>query len=851
LWGATKTIIFNLILRTGHSFKKSAIFLLNLYIIIKHPMTNTSLSEKIISLDFETFKTQVLEDFRLAALSRETSLLGRREVLSGKAKFGIFGDGKELAQIALAKQFRNGDFRSGYYRDQTFMMAIEQLSVQEWFAGLFGDTNAEREPQSAGRQMGGHYSTRNLDKNGDWKNLMEQKNSSADISPTAGQMPRLLGLAQASKVYRNHPTLKDLEEFKKFTNGGNEVAFGTIGDASTSEGPFWETINAAGVLQVPMVMSIWDDGFGISVAREHQTTKDSISEALAGMQRTEEKPGYEILTTKGWNYVHLCETYEKAVKIAREEHVPVLVHVQEVNQPQGHSTSGSHERYKSEERLQWEIDFDCISKFQEWIVGFDVDGQNIATAEELEDIRKIAKTEVRNAKTAAWKELTSEIKIDLNEAIAVLKTVIKESSNSIFIQKDVEVLEKAIDANRKDILSTARKVLRTIRDESIPSKNILSTWIQSQINKNSERYSSYLHSNSSNSALKVEAIAPTYDDNSPMEDGRIILRDNYRKLFSNRPEALIFGEDAGKIGGVNQTLEGLQEEFGALRIADTGIRECTIIGQGIGMAMRGLRPIAEIQYLDYLLYAIQILSDDLATLQYRTKGGQKAPLIISTRGHRLEGIWHSGSPMGMIVNALRGMHVCVPRNMTKAAGFYNTLMAADEPALVIEPLNGYRTKEKRPTNIGEFHEPLGVPEIVRQGTDLTIVSYGSTFNLCEIAAQQLMQLGINVELIDVQTLLPFDINHVISKSLEKTNRLMIVDEDVSSGASAYILDKIMQDQKAFFHLDSTPTCLTAKDHRPPYGTDGDYFSKPSIEDIVEKAYAIISEVNPTEFPSLY
>jgi len=814
-------------------------------------MTNTSLSEKIISLDFETFKTQVLEDFRLAAISRETSLLGRREVLGGKAKFGIFGDGKELAQIALAKQFRNGDFRSGYYRDQTFMMAIDQLTIQEWFAGLFGDTNVAREPQSAGRQMGGHYSTRNLDKNGDWKNLMEQKNSSADISPTAGQMPRLLGLAQASKVYRNHPTLKDLEEFKKFTNDGNEVAFGTIGDASTSEGPFWETINAAGVLQVPMVMSVWDDGFGISVAREHQTTKDSISEALAGMQRTEDKPGYEILTTKSWNYVHLCETYEKAVKIAREEHVPVVVHVQEVNQPQGHSTSGSHERYKSEERLQWETDFDCINKFQEWIVGFDADGQSIATAEELEEIRKIAKTEVRDAKTAAWKELTAEIKIDLDEAIAVLKTVVKESSNSVFIQKDIEVLEKAIDPNRKDILSTARKVLRTIREESIPSKNILSTWIQTQISKNSERYSSYLHSNSSKSALKVEAIAPTYDDNSPMEDGRIILRDNYRELFSNRPEALIFGEDAGKIGGVNQTLEGLQEEFGALRIADTGIRECTIIGQGIGMAMRGLRPIAEIQYLDYLLYAIQILSDDLATLQYRTKGGQKAPLIISTRGHRLEGIWHSGSPMGMIVNSIRGMHVCVPRNMTKAAGFYNTLMAADEPALVIEPLNGYRTKEKRPTNIGEFREPLGVPEIVRQGTDLTIVSYGSTFNLCEIAVQQLMQLGINVELIDVQTLLPFDINHIISKSLEKTNRLMIVDEDVSSGASAYILDKVMQEQKAFFHLDSIPTCLTAKDHRPPYGTDGDYFSKPSIEDIVEKAYAIMSEVDPTQFPKLY
>lgn len=814
-------------------------------------MANTSVSEPVIALDFETFKTQVLEDFRLAAISRETSLLGRREVLGGKAKFGIFGDGKELAQIALAKQFRNGDFRSGYYRDQTFMMAIEQLTVQEWFAGLYGDTNVEREPQSAGRQMGGHYSTRNLDSNGDWKNLMEQKNSSADISPTAGQMPRLLGLAQASKVYRNHPTLKDSEEFKKFTNGGNEVAFGTIGDASTSEGPFWETINAAGVLQVPMVMSVWDDGFGISVSRENQTTKDSISEALAGMQRTDEKPGYEILTTKGWDYVHLCETYEKAVQIAREEHVPVLVHVQEVNQPQGHSTSGSHERYKSEERLKWETDFDCINKFQEWIVGFEADGQVIATAEELDEIRKTAKTEVRNAKTAAWKDLTTEINADLTEAVSLLKSVAQESNNGVFILKDIEALEKAMDPIRKDILSTARKVLRTIREESIPSKKTLADWIQTQINKNKDRYSSYLHSASSKNALNVTAVAPTYNADSAMEDGRLILRDNYRELFNNYPEALIFGEDAGKIGGVNQTLEGLQEEFGAMRIADTGIRECTIIGQGIGMAMRGLRPIAEIQYLDYLLYAIQILSDDLATVQYRTKGGQKAPLIISTRGHRLEGIWHSGSPMGMIVNSLRGMHVCVPRNMTKAAGFYNTLMAADEPALVIEPLNGYRSKEKRPTNIGEFREALGVPEIVKEGTDLTIVSYGSTFNLCEVAAKQLTQLNINVELIDVQTLLPFDINHVIGESLQKTNRLLIVDEDVSSGASAYILDKIMQEQKAFFHLDSAPTCLTAKDHRPPYGTDGDYFSKPSIEDIVEKAYSIMSEFNPSDFPALY
>ncbi len=807
-------------------------------------------SEHLTSLDFESFKAQVLADFRLAVLSRETSLLGRREVLSGKAKFGIFGDGKELAQIALAKQYRNGDFRSGYYRDQTLMMAIDQLTVQQWFAGLYGDTELSREPQSAGRQMGGHYSTRNLDENGDWKNLMEQKNSSADISPTAGQMPRLLGLAQASKVYRNHPELKDLEEFKKFTNGGNEVAFGTIGDASTSEGPFWETINAAGVLQVPIVMSVWDDGFGISVSREHQTTKDSISEALSGMQRTKDKPGYEILLTKGWNYPHLCETYEKAVKIAREEHVPVLVHVQEVNQPQGHSTSGSHERYKSDERLIWETEFDCITKFKEWIIAFEAEGQTIATEEELNALSEETKKEVRAAKTAAWKDLTGAIKVDLNEAITLLKSCASDSSKGVSIQKDIEALENAMDPIRKDILSTCRKVLLSMRKENTVSKTALSNWIKSKIGENEERYSSHLHSNSDKRASNLTAVAATYDDDAKMEDGRIILRDNYRELFKNYPEALIFGEDAGKIGGVNQTLEGLQEEFGALRIADTGIRECTIIGQGIGMAMRGLRPIAEIQYLDYLLYAIQILSDDLATVQYRTRGGQKAPLIVSTRGHRLEGIWHSGSPMGMIVNSLRGMHICVPRNMTKAAGFYNTLMAADEPAVVIEPLNGYRSKEKRPNNIGEFREPLGIPEVFKEGSDLTIVSYGSTFNLCIPAVEQLEQLNINVELIDIQTLLPFDINHMIAQSLKKTSRLLIVDEDVSSGASAYMLDQIIK-QNVFLHLDSTPVCLTAKDHRPPYGSDGDYFSKPSIEDIVETAYGIMNETDPSGFPSIY
>ncbi len=814
-------------------------------------MAKQTVKELETSVDFETFKSEVLSDFRLACVSREASLLGRREVLTGKAKFGIFGDGKELAQIALAKQFQLGDFRSGYYRDQTFMMAIDQLTVQQYFAGLYAHTDVEKEPLSAGRQMGGHYSTRNLDEKGEWKNLMEQRNSSSDISPTAGQMPRLLGLAQASKVYRNNPALSELEEFKKFTNGGNEVAFGTIGDASTSEGPFWETINAAGVLQVPMVMSVWDDGYGISVPRHHQTTKDSISEALSGMQRTKDKPGYEIFLTKGWDYVHMCETYEKAVKIAREQHIPVLVHVKEVNQPQGHSTSGSHERYKTEERLKWEIEFDCINKFKEWILNFNADGLTIASLDEIEEIQKEAKTYVRDQKSAAWKDYSDAIKTDLNTALSLLKAVAAESSNAVFINSEIETLERAMEPIRKDILNSCRKVLKIIRTEKIPTKIALSAWIKQQIETNFERYSSHLYSQSARAALAIEPIAPKYEDAPVMEDGRIILRENYRKLFDKYPQALIFGEDAGKIGGVNQSLEGLQDQFGELRISDTGIRECTIIGQGIGMAMRGLRPIAEIQYLDYLLYAVQVMSDDLATVQYRTKGGQKAPLIISTRGHRLEGIWHSGSPMGMIVNALRGIYVCTPRNMTKAAGFYNLLMESDDTALVIEPLNGYRTKEPTPTNIGEFKIPLGIPEVVRQGTDLTIVSYGSTFNLCEVAAKQLEEVGISVELIDVQTLIPFDINHMIKASLEKTNRLLIVDEDVSSGATAYMLDKILVEQKAFIHLDSIPETLSSKDHRPAYGTDGDYFSKPSVDDIFEKAYSILNEVDPKAYPSLY
>jgi pyruvate/2-oxoglutarate/acetoin dehydrogenase E1 component/TPP-dependent pyruvate/acetoin dehydrogenase alpha subunit len=802
-------------------------------------------------LDFHSFKQQVIQDYQLACESREASLLGRKEVLTGKAKFGIFGDGKELAQIALAKQFRKGDFRSGYYRDQTLMMAISALTLEQYFAGLYAHTDVEIEPQSAGRQMGGHYATRNLDQNGNWKDLMAQKNSSSDISPTAGQMPRLLGLAQASKVYREHPTLKELEAFQKFTNGGNEVAFGTIGDASTSEGPFWETMNAAGVLQVPLVMSVWDDGYGISVPRELQTTKGSISDALAGFQRNAEQKGFEIFVTKGWDYAHLCETYEKAVQIARDEHVPVLVHVKEVNQPQGHSTSGSHERYKSEERLQWESEFDCISKFKHWILSFGEKGVVLATEEELEQIAASAKERVKNAKNTAWQLFTEDIQQDKNELLQVLASFAQTHPLHAQASTLHQQLSREKDSIRRDLLSNAKSIFRQSLHDQSPERAALAAWIQRTQLKAQDRYSSYLYSNSAQQISQIQKVPVAYASEQQLEDGRIILRENYRKILETRPEVLVFGEDAGKIGGVNQSLEGLQEQFGSIRVSDTGIRECTIIGQGIGMAMRGLRPIAEIQYLDYLLYGIQIMSDDLATVQYRTKGGQKAPLIVSTRGHRLEGIWHSGSPMGMIINSLRGVHVCVPRNMTKAAAFYNTLLQSDEPALVIEPLNGYRSKERMPLNFGEFTEPLGMPEIVREGTDLTLVSYGSTFNICEQAVAQLATLGVEVELIDAQTLLPFDSEHTIAASLAKTNALLIVDEDVSSGASAFMLDQILVKQNGYQYLDLAPQTMAAKDHRPAYGSDGDYFSKPNLDDIIEKVLDMMHDSEPSRFPKIY
>ncbi len=800
-------------------------------------------NESILA-DVDTkFKTEVLADYRLARISRETSLLGRREVLSGKAKFGIFGDGKEVAQLAMAKQFKNGDFRSGYYRDQTFMMAIGALTVKEYFAALYAHTDIDKEPASGGRQMGGHFATRSLNEDGTWKNLMAQKNSSADISPTAGQMPRLVGLALASKMYRQNEALHNMTNF---TDKGNEVAFGTIGDASTSEGPFWESVNAAGVLQIPFAISIWDDGYGISVSRKYQTTKNSISDALSGMQRTEEVPGYEIFKVRGWDYPALIETYEKAIKLCREEHVPVMIHVVEVNQPQGHSTSGSHERYKSEERLKWEKDFDCIEKFKAFILDAE-----IANAAELEEIEKEAKKQVAAEKREAWTEFLNELTTDLNIALPWLETIVSESANAVFAQKALDALKAEMNPIRKDIISTAKKILRLTAGEDSTAKTELKNWLNALKEVNTDRYSSHLYSQSAESPLLVSRKAPEYPAEPEMIDGRLILRENFDVMFNNRPEVLTFGEDTGKIGGVNQSMEGMQEKYGKLRVTDTGIRECTIIGQGIGMAMRGLRPIAEIQYLDYLHYAIQLLSDDLATVQYRTKGGQKAPLIIRTRGHRLEGVWHSGSPMGMIINAIRGVHVCVPRNMTKAAGFYNTLIKSDDPALVIEPLNGYRNKEAKPTNFGEFCEPLGVPEITKEGTDVTLVSYGSTFNLIAETVKQLAEVDISVELIDAQTLLPFDVNHMIAKSLEKTNKLVIVDEDCTSGATAYMLDQILVKQKGYYHLDSEPVTISAHDHRPAYGTDGDYFSKPNNEDVFEQVYALMRESNPAKYPALY
>ena len=787
----------------------------------------------------------VLNDYRIACESREASLMGRREVLTGKAKFGIFGDGKELPQLAMAKVFRNGDFRSGYYRDQTFMFATDNLTLQQWFAGLYGHTDADAEPMSAGRQMGGHFATRSLNEDGTWRDLMKQKNSSSDISPTGGQMPRLLGLAIASKHYKQNTALQ-ASQFHIFSDKGNEIAFGTIGDASTSEGLFWETINAAGVMQVPMLVSVWDDGHGISVPKKYQTTKESISEILKGFQRDEKTNGYEIFKTKGWDYVHLCDTYEKAAKVCREQHVPVLVHVEEVTQPQGHSTSGSHERYKSKERLQWEIDFDGIKKMREWILK-----NKLASEETLNEMEEAAKKAVRDAKTAAWNAYLTPIKNEMKEVSALMEAIGNQSANAQFINKIKNDLYSILEPIRKDVIVAAKSVLRLTRNENIAAKKQLSDWLSESKLANHDRYSSYLQSESELSALKVKPVNAEFAGEAKQVDGRELLRENFDAILNKYPEVVIFGEDSGKIGGVNQGLEGLQLKYGELRVFDTGIREATIIGQAIGLAMRGIRPIAEIQYLDYLLYALQIISDDLATVQYRTKGAQKSPVIIRTRGHRLEGIWHSGSPMGMIINSIRGVHVCVPRNMQQAAGFYNALLSADEPAIVIEPLNGYRLKEQLPTNLGEYKVPLGVVETINEGTDVTLVTYGSSCRIAMDAVKLLAEADISVEVIDVQTLLPFDLNHAIVESVKKTNRLIVLDEDVPGGASAYIMQKVLEEQNAYQYLDSEPRTLTGKDHRPAYGSDGDYFSKPSVDDVFDTVYELMRETNPEKFKGIY
>ena len=795
-------------------------------------------------LSFDEFKSIIINDYKLVYESRQASLIGRKEVLTGKAKFGIFGDGKELAQVAMSKVFKNGDFRSGYYRDQTFMFAAGLLSVQEFFAQLYAHPDVVAEPSSAGRCMNGHYATRLLNEDGSWKRLIELKNSSADISPTAGQMPRLLGLALASRLYRQSPELS--AKMNGFTANGNEVAFGTIGDASTSEGLFFETINAAGVMQVPMAISVWDDGYGISVPAKYQTTKQSISEVLKGFEKTDDKDGFVILTAKAWDYPGLIDTYERGIEICRTQHIPVLFHIQEVTQPQGHSTSGSHERYKSKERLAWEEEYDCIRKFREWILN-----GAIATSEELDEVEKVAKKSASDSRKKAWDSHQQAIKEEINQAVAIIEQMAAESPNKVFIEVCASKLKEISEPERKDINVAVKKALRYVREEETVSRDRMIQWLRSFDQKNADRYDSHQFSESKWSVKNIQPVQAIYAPDAPAMDGREILQAHWDQQLAKRPEVFIFGEDVGNIGGVNQTYAGLQAKYGENRVFDTGIREATIIGQGIGMALRGMRPVAEIQYLDYLAYAIQVLTDDLACLHYRTRGGQKAPLIISTRGHRLEGVWHSGSPMQFILGSLRGIHVLVPRNMTQAVGFYNTLLESDEPALVIEPLNGYRIKEKMPSNLDSFKIQPGHAEVLQQGTDVTIVTYGSCIRIAQDAIQPLSEAGISVELIDIQSLLPFDLDHTIVKSLAKTNKILFFDEDVPGGATAFMLQQVMEIQGGYRHLDMEPRTLTAKEHRPAYGSDGDYYSKPSAEDVFDTVYDMMHRSQPNAFPAIY
>jgi len=794
---------------------------------------------KNISLSFDDFKKEIINDYRIAITSRECSVLGRREVLNGKASFGIFGDGKEVPQIAMAKSFRDGDFRSGYYRDQTFMMAIGELTPLQYFSALYAHTDLKYDPMSAGRQMNSSFATHSLDEKYNWKDLTNQKNSSADLSPTGSQMPRLLGLGLASKIYRENKSI----DSNNFSNQGNEVAWGTIGDSATSEGLFFETVNAVGVLQVPVIISVWDDNYGISVSSKYQTTKEDISKVLSGFQRDDQDKGYEIIKVKGWDYPNLITTYQRAEEISRTNHVPVLVHVKDLTQPLGHSTSGSHERYKSKKRLEWEKEFDCNSKMREWIIT-----NQISDEKELKSIEESVKKEVREAVRKAKKLSISETKKNIELFTSKIKELFGNNLVESNIAEILNNLNSIQEPLKREFFSNSRKILRKLNQLQYVNAKSINDWLQEIKSKTQIDYSSHLYSESDLNPIKISEIKPNYNEESVNEDGRIILRENFDAILKKNNNVLIFGQDSGKIGGVNQGLEGLQKKYGEIRVFDTGIREATIIGQGIGLALRGLRPIAEIQYLDYLLYAIQIMSDDLASLHYRTRGKQKAPLIIRTRGHRLEGIWHSGSPMGGILNLIRGIFLLVPRNMTKAAGFYNTLLEGDQPALVIECLNKYRSKEKLPSNLGDFKTPIGKVEYIRTGNDITIVSYGSTLELVQKASEELQNFNIDCEIIDCQSLIPFDLDHDIAKSIEKTNRLLIVDEDFSGGASAYILNELISNQDIYNHLDSPPKLLTAKNHRPAYGADGDYFSKPSTDDVIDVVYDIMHELSPKKFP---
>lgn len=798
-------------------------------------MSISSSTKEEISL--KKFKEKVLEDYRTVSLSREISVQGRREVLQGKGKFGIFGDGKELPQIVMSHFFKNGDFRSGYYRDQTLLLSQDLLTGREIFSALYGHPDKVYERMSGGRQMSGHFLTHTIDENDNWIDQTKHKNHISDISPTASQMSRLVGLGLASKIYRDNT----VNNSQKFSNNGNEIVWGTIGNASTSQGVFFEAVNACGVLQIPAVISIWDDDYGISVHNKDHTTKESISKALSGFKLTSESSGIEILEVKGWDYQSLIKTYSYAERIARDHHIPVIIHVTELTQPLGHSTSGSHERYKTEERLKWESDNDCNKKFEEWIIN-----NKLSSKKKLDNIKKEISNYVKEEKRLAWDlylRPIKEAKSDLIETINSLSiTINKDKLNDMF--NDVD------DDNFSEIIKICRRITYKLEPGESDDRNKLVNWKNKYMNILSEKYSSNLYSINFDVLKEIDNSKPIYSDDNELVDGRIIIRDNFDKLLEKNNRIFIFGEDVGMIGDVNQGLEGLQKKYGKNRVFDTGIRESTIVGQGIGMSMRGLRPIAEIQYLDYILYALQILSDDLATLTFRTHGGQKAPLIVRTRGHRLEGIWHSGSPLGGILNFLRGIFVLTPRNMTKAAGFYNSLLDIDQPAVVIEPLNGYRTKEKLPINYGEFKTPLGEIEVLKEGNDITLVSYGSTVNIVNKVAKEIQNFNIDCEVIDLQSLIPFDLSKNISKSIIKTNRLMIIDEDVPGGGSSFILQELLNSQDIYEHLDSKPCLVTAKEHRPPYGSDGDYISKPSFEDIFEEVYTVMNEANPSKYKKL-